>query len=80
MDAPGYETKTSRLRRYPYSAEWVQGCPGFEPVSAHTSGRGSEACRFQRRNRISAQQSERYRVRAGEEPRRQQRTIERSQE
>jgi hypothetical protein len=37
MDAPGYETKTSRLRRYPYGAESVRGCLGFEPISAHST-------------------------------------------
>jgi hypothetical protein len=80
MDAPGYETKTSRLRPYPYGAESVQGCLGFEPVSAHSTSWGFEACRFQRRTRISAQQGERYCVRAAEEPRREQHMIERRQE
>jgi hypothetical protein len=70
IDAPGYQTKTSRLRRYPYGEESVQGCLGFEPVSAHSASWGSDACRFQSRTRISGQQSERYCVRAAAEPRR----------
>ena len=79
VEAGDHQVPQELLRRYPYGAESVQGCLGFEPVSAHSTSWGFEACRFQRRHRISAQQSERHCVRAAEEPRRQQHMIERRQ-
>jgi hypothetical protein len=30
----------------PYGSESIQGCPRYDPVSAHSSRPGSDACRY----------------------------------